>query len=492
MLDFGIYAGDTDKTIYVRLRDSTTGLAKTGLVYNSTGAVCSYTLPAAARAAITLATQTVTGAHSDGGFVEVDATNCKGLYRLDLPDAAIASGAFTLISIEFDGIIEETVAIPLHTRQVNVTQWLGTAAATPTTAGVPEVDVTYWLGTAAATPTVAGVPEVDVTHWLGTAAATPDTAGIPMVNVEEVGGTTQTAGDIIGSLPTEADNNGILLIDTVTSISSDTVTLTSPGVTTDDQFNDCVIVIKDVSTNENWSGYVVDSVASSDTLVLNENPATAVGWTPASTDLVRVYPKTKADFEIGAAVNATISADIAAVKTETASILADTATLGTPAGADFAADIAAVKTDTGNIVTDTNELQTDWVNGGRLDLLLDATLADTNELQTDLTDGGRLDLLIDAIKVVTDLLADSAATIVHGTVDTVTNTHTPTTTEFQADDITEATADHYKDRLIVFTSGALQNQYKNITGYSLVGGIGQFTTAAFTEAPANNDTFIII
>ncbi len=36
-----------------------------------------------------------------------------------------------------------------------------------------------------------------------------------------------------------------------------------------------------------------------------------------------------------------------------------------------------------NIQSDTNELQTDWTNGGRLDLILDAILADTNELQTD-------------------------------------------------------------------------------------------------------------
>ena len=52
--------------------------------------------------------------------------------------------------------------------QTDTTQHLGTAAATPTVAGVPEVDVTHWLGTAAATPTVAGVPEVDLTHISGT------------------------------------------------------------------------------------------------------------------------------------------------------------------------------------------------------------------------------------------------------------------------------------------------------------------------------------
>lgn len=66
---------------------------------------------------------------------------------------------------------------------VSVTQWLGTAAATPSVAGVPEVDVTHWIGTAAATPSVAGVPEVDVTHWIGTAAATPTVAGVPEVDV---------------------------------------------------------------------------------------------------------------------------------------------------------------------------------------------------------------------------------------------------------------------------------------------------------------------
>ena len=121
-MDFGIYAGDTDATIYVRLRDSTTGLEKTGLTYASSGVVFSYTLPRAARAAITPATQTVTGAHTDGGFVEIDATNQKGLYRLDLPDAAIASGSYTIIGVQFTGVIAEDILIPLHTRKVNVVQ----------------------------------------------------------------------------------------------------------------------------------------------------------------------------------------------------------------------------------------------------------------------------------------------------------------------------------------------------------------------------------
>lgn len=98
--------------------------------------------------------------------------------------------------------------------------------------------------------------------------------------------------------------------------------------------------------------------------------------------------------------------------------------LGAPAGASIAADIAENQVDLNTIIADTNELQTDWTNGGRLDLILDelttqgdtnegkldTVITDTNELQTDWTDGGRLDLLIDAIKAKTDNLQLEATT----------------------------------------------------------------------------------
>ena len=58
------------------------------------------------------------------------------------------------------------------------------------------------------------------------------------------------------------------------------------------------------------------------------------------------------------------------IDTEIAAITA--AVITNAAGADIAADIIALKAETVLIVGDTNELQGDWVNGGRLDLLLDA------------------------------------------------------------------------------------------------------------------------
>lgn len=174
---FGFYAGETDKTIYIRLRDSTTGLAKTGLAFNSAGAVCSYVLPLAARAAITLATQTVTGAHSDGGFVEVDATNCKGLYRLDLPDAAIASGSFSVVSIEFDGTIEESILLEIDTQKVNATQFAGqtiTAAAGVTLPSTVASPTNITAGTITTVTNLTNLPTIP-NDWI-TAAGIAATA----------------------------------------------------------------------------------------------------------------------------------------------------------------------------------------------------------------------------------------------------------------------------------------------------------------------------
>jgi hypothetical protein len=89
----------TDVTVYVFIQNSSvaTGAGLTGLVFNSAGLVCYQVRPLAAAAALTLATQTVTGAHSDGGFVEVDATNMPGVYRLDLSDAICATGVNSVV-----------------------------------------------------------------------------------------------------------------------------------------------------------------------------------------------------------------------------------------------------------------------------------------------------------------------------------------------------------------------------------------------------------
>ena len=75
----------TSRAVYVYL-------GSTGLTFSTTGLAAFYTRGKAAPVAITLVTQTVTGAYASGGFVEVSSTNQPGIYRLDLPNAALVDG----------------------------------------------------------------------------------------------------------------------------------------------------------------------------------------------------------------------------------------------------------------------------------------------------------------------------------------------------------------------------------------------------------------
>ena len=89
----------SNRSEYVFVQDSasTTGGGKTGIAYNAAGLTAYYVRPpvggtGGTAVSITLATQTVSGAWSSGGWVEVDATNLPGIYRFDIPNAVFATG----------------------------------------------------------------------------------------------------------------------------------------------------------------------------------------------------------------------------------------------------------------------------------------------------------------------------------------------------------------------------------------------------------------
>lgn len=95
-----LYAGLTSQTLDVMLYNSSTGAAYTGLAYNTSGLKAYYRKGATGTmTAITLATQTVGGAFSSGGFVEIDSTNAQGLYRLDVPNAMVDTEGFVTLYI---------------------------------------------------------------------------------------------------------------------------------------------------------------------------------------------------------------------------------------------------------------------------------------------------------------------------------------------------------------------------------------------------------
>ncbi|MDA1298385.1 MAG: hypothetical protein O3B04_10395, partial [Chloroflexi bacterium] len=236
--------------------------------------------------------------------------------------------------------------------------------------------------------------------------------------------------------------------------------------------------------------------------------------TQASIDAIEVDTSTtlQADLDIitgatGVNLLTATQASIDAIEADTSTTLQgeldaiQAAVITNAAGVDIAADIIALKAETVLIVADTNELQTDLVNGGRLDLILDIIAADTT---TDIPaqiaalndfDPATDEVLANVVKLNSIAagairLALAAGQMIPFTVDTAGLT--PTTVKFEADDITEATANHYKARTILWITGVLAGQATDITAYALASGRGQFTVSALTEAPGNNDTGIII
>ena len=81
-----IAPGSTSQSIEVYL-------GTTGLTASTSGLTARYNRTRTASVNIPLVARTIAQAWTAGGFAEVDATNMPGVYRLDLPDAALAAGA---------------------------------------------------------------------------------------------------------------------------------------------------------------------------------------------------------------------------------------------------------------------------------------------------------------------------------------------------------------------------------------------------------------
>jgi hypothetical protein len=139
-----IMVGSVDVTLSFRIPDATSpsGAGLTGLVFNTSGLTAYYFRERSAGVQITLATQTVTGAHSDGGFVEISALNLPGHYRLDLPDAAVAAGA-SFVVVELKGaanMVPISTLVPLvgydPSLAIPTAAQIATAVAAPSAATI--------------------------------------------------------------------------------------------------------------------------------------------------------------------------------------------------------------------------------------------------------------------------------------------------------------------------------------------------------------------
>jgi hypothetical protein len=141
--------------------------------------------------------------------------------------------------------------------------------------------------------------------------------------------------------------------------------------------------------------------------------------------VVHIAPSTvqMADLATAAALTVVddfLDTEVAAIKAKTDSLtftvagVVDANTLRVGGTLQTAGDLAAMvtavddflDTEVAAILADTNELQTDWANGGRLDLLIDAIKAKTDALPTDPADQSALEALIAALPTATENAAE--------------------------------------------------------------------------------------
>lgn len=272
----------TSQSLYFEVLDSTssTGGRKIGLVFNTSGLTAYYVRNGAASVAITLATLSLaSSAWSSGGFKEVDATNMPGIYRLDVPDAAFATGAESVI-----------VTIKGATGMAQISSEVQLEDNT-------DLDIFNRLGAPAGASVSADI------------AAVKSDTGTILTDVN-IG-----AGAIYTRLGAPAG----------ASIAADIAAL--PTATT----------VSAIKTQTDKFAFTVPNQVDCNVLDWKSSAA------PAMTG--------DAFARLGAPAGASVSADIAAVKSDTGTILTDVNTgagaiytrLGAPAGASIAADIAAVK-----------------------------------------------------------------------------------------------------------------------------------------------------
>jgi hypothetical protein len=144
--------------------------------------------------------------------------------------------------------------------------------------------------------------------------------------------------------------------------------------------------------------------------------------------------------------------------------------------------------------TDTNTLgilSLSCHESGALPIRHDYIVVASNVHNSLITNTGYLNVNFETIGGSSAPVTSFAAALLGYVTGTSDNTGFTATTSIMDTTITEATADHYNGRVIVFTSGALAGQATLITDYALTGGRGRFTMSTLTEAVPNGTTFVI-
>ena len=400
--------GSTDRSVTIRIIDSTTGVPETAVEHDTSGIDLWYRREAEAKTSITeAALAALTTAHTDGGIEHIG----DGYYRLDLPDAAFATAAN---HVDVGGTVTDMIVIGGRVRLVNYdpedTVRLGLTAlpnaAADAAGGLPisdagglDVDtllgrITANVATASALTTAqTAITAINKSAFLAselaigtvtsqtvfilTGGPANDIANVMAIFFDASASETPVVaeGSYVGS-------TGTLTLTAVTPITvttSDTVTLvavaaasTSVNVT---QWGGTAVASANVLIDGAITAAKIASDAITDAKVASDvtiaSVTGAVGSVTGAVGSVTGNVGGNVTGSVGSLVGHTVqTGDSFALIGATGSGLTSLAT-----AANLATVAGYLDTEIAAILAGTNELQTDWANGGRLDLILDTAAA---------------------------------------------------------------------------------------------------------------------
>lgn len=281
--------GSVDRSVTLRIADSSTGAPKTDVVYNSSGIDLWYRRQGAAKVSITEVTlAALTTAHADGGFLHIG----DGEYRLDLPDAAFATGAQ---HVDFGGAVTGGVIYGGRVRLIDTSledSVRGGMTALPNAAAAASGGL-FIRGTGAGAINQDANGRIDVNvAAISTDATAADnlesycdgTTPQP-VNATQISGDSAAADELErwfdGTAGAIAEL-GILDRGTAQSASSTGMVLRSAAAFADDSLIGC-IVMQTGGTNAPQVARITDNVLSTDTITVaawpNGTPGGSITYT---------------------------------------------------------------------------------------------------------------------------------------------------------------------------------------------------------------------
>lgn len=284
MIDL-VTKGSTDRSVTLYIFDSTDGTPETGVLYNTSGIDLWYRREGATKTSITeavLATPALDDAHADGGFLEIG----NGYYRLDLPDAAFATGANY---VDVGGTVTGMV---VKGGRVRLTDWdIETAVAT-LGGGATSLDVDAngrvrivdgtgagELDTSAGTVSLSAATETQIDDIL-TDTGTTLPASISGLNDPTAA---QVASAVLAAIGMQTT--------TIATFTSNTSFTLTAGSANDNAYNDWTCVVIDQSTATQVAvSHVLDYTGSTKTVTLFADDSI---FTFANGDTVVLIPNNK-------------------------------------------------------------------------------------------------------------------------------------------------------------------------------------------------------